>query len=61
MNKNRFHKTFILLGFGLVCCFISQSTAMVMLGRSDHLTTLFFPVNQYKGDPIKNETLSIAQ
>ena len=27
--------------FGLVCCFTSKSLAMVMLGRSDHLTTLF--------------------
>ena len=27
--------------FGLVCCFMSQSTAMVMLGRSFHLATLF--------------------
>ena len=27
--------------FGLVCCFTSQSTAMVMLGQSVHLTTLF--------------------
>ena len=25
----------------LACCFTSQSTAMVMLGRSVHLTTLF--------------------
>ena len=38
--------------FGLVC-FTSQSTAMVMLGQSVHLTTLFFlgkleqVVNQY--------------
>ena len=27
--------------FGLVCCFTSQSTAMVMSRRSVHLTTLF--------------------
>ena len=27
--------------FGLVCCFTPQSTAMVMSGRSVHLTTLF--------------------
>ena len=25
--------------FGLACCFTSQSTAMVMLGQSVHLTT----------------------
>ena len=40
-------------GGGLVCCFTSLSKAMVMLGRSFHLTTLFFlgkleqAVNQY--------------
>ena len=36
----------------LVCCFMSQATAMVMLGLSVHLTTLFLgkleqAVNQY--------------
>ena len=28
--------------FCLFCCFMSQSTAMVMLGRSVHLTTFFY-------------------
>ena len=41
------------LFFGLVCNFTSKSTAMVLSGRSAHLTTLFFlgkleqAVNQY--------------
>ena len=39
--------------FGLVCCFTSYATAMVMWERSVHLTTIFFldkleqAVNQY--------------
>ena len=33
---------YVVFSFGLISCLTSQSTAMVRLGWSVHLTTLFF-------------------
>ena len=49
---DRFYSCSEVSFIGLFCCFTSQSTAMVMVGRSVHLTTHFLgkfeqAVNQY--------------